>query len=418
MVGRERGDLARPVLPDGSLKDLNDALRELLRRAGRPSTRDLEGDIRKQRLLETPPSHTRIYDVFVRSRLPDCDLVAALVQVLAQRAARLGSELVPEVAGERFYKLWLAADQDCRETYEALEVRPHPRPVSRSAFTGQAAAEPSDRGAEPVTPTSTTSFPAPHTVAGGTEERASRWSLPVRSESRAYIAGVSRYKHLPDLPGVANGVRDLMTLLTDKETGSFAHDTSVGLMNPMSSVEALEGLDDAAANATDTLFVYFSCHGQVSRSGDLMLALPDTRPDRAYTALPYNWIREIVADAPARRVIVVLDCCFSGRALGTMSGTDEIMSAAVIKGACVIASTSSTSMAMAPSGSRYTAFTGELIRLLAEGVPRGPKVLDLNTIFNELRERITAAGRPRPSMRARDQVGDLGLVANRAHQLS
>ena len=44
------GRLAKPALRDGLLKDLNDALHELLRRAGGPSLRALETDIRQGRL--------------------------------------------------------------------------------------------------------------------------------------------------------------------------------------------------------------------------------------------------------------------------------------------------------------------------------------------------------------------------------
>ena len=114
------GRLAKPVLPDGPLKDLNDALHELLRRAGRPSVRDLERDMRK--LL--PASHTRIYDVFSRDRLPDLELLSSLVQVIAGRAGRLDSCVSPDEEGERFYQLWMAADE--HDHHEKNYVVPSP----------------------------------------------------------------------------------------------------------------------------------------------------------------------------------------------------------------------------------------------------------------------------------------------------
>jgi uncharacterized protein YegL len=123
-VAGRGGRLARPTLPDGPLKDLNDALRELLRRAGSPSLRVLEADIRRGRLLSVPPSHSRIYDVFVRDRLPDCDLLSCLVQVIAERVQRLDPRLSPMAEGERFYRLWLAADEaDRRRTESVVDTR-------------------------------------------------------------------------------------------------------------------------------------------------------------------------------------------------------------------------------------------------------------------------------------------------------
>lgn len=49
----------------------------------------------------------------------------------------------------------------------------------------------------------------------------------------------------------------------------------------------------------------------------MCLALPDSDPDYAYTMLRYKDLRRLVLDPSvrARRKVVILDCCYSGRAL-------------------------------------------------------------------------------------------------------
>ncbi|MBJ6618739.1 caspase family protein [Streptomyces sp. DHE17-7] len=72
--------------------------------------------------------------------------------------------------------------------------------------------------------------------------------------------------------------------------------------------------------ATDTLLVYFAGHGmRDADSTDLYLALGDSREHLGYTAVAYQHLRTALRTARARRKIVVLDCCFSGRAARALS---------------------------------------------------------------------------------------------------
>lgn len=71
--------------------------------------------------------------------------------------------------------------------------------------------------------------------------------------------------------------------------------------------------------------------------------------------------------------------------------------------------------AMSEDGGGFTVFTGELIRLLAEGVPNAAQeFLDLDTIFNELHKSLRAKSRPLPHKRVRNSLGRLSLARNPA----
>jgi hypothetical protein len=56
----------------------------------------------------------------------------------------------------------------------------------------------------------------------------------------------------------------------------------------------------------------------------LYLSLSNTEPhELPVSALPYDLVREVFRDSPAENRIVILDCCFAGRAIQDMSGTGE-----------------------------------------------------------------------------------------------
>ncbi|MFD0392298.1 hypothetical protein ACFQ3Z_03840 [Streptomyces nogalater] len=75
---------------------------------------------------------------------------------------------------------------------------------------------------------------------------------------------------------------------------------------------------EAAQQAESTLLVYYVGHGLIGPGDELYLAARTT--DRltpglaAHQALPFSALREAVTMCGAGSVIVVLDCCFSGRA--------------------------------------------------------------------------------------------------------
>jgi hypothetical protein len=85
-------------------------------------------------------------------------------------------------------------------------------------------------------------------------------------------------------------------------------------------------------------------------------------------------------------------------------------------GGYLLASTAPEELALAPTGERYTAFTGELIRLLREGDPAGPPELTLDHLYRCLERVLPEQGRPRPRRYAAGRTGELALAPNPAYQ--
>ncbi|TMU92802.1 ABC transporter substrate-binding protein [Streptomyces sp. DASNCL29] len=241
--------------------------------------------------------------------------------------------------------------------------------------------------------------------------------LPDPAASRAVLIGTSRYAHLEQIPAVANNLSALAAALCAPGSWGLAPEHCTVIEDPGTAVEVLEAVRTAAEEATDTLLVYFAGHGLVEpRRGELFLGLTGSMQHRSYTGLPYGTLRDVVLDGRAGRQVMLLDCCFSGRVLGFMSAAsaEVVIDQVEIEGTYLLASVPDTSFALAPPGETHTAFTGELLRLLREGVPGGPELLDLDTVYAQVYAALRAKGRPLPQKRDRNTAGGLALARNAA----
>jgi len=239
--------------------------------------------------------------------------------------------------------------------------------------------------------------------------------LPDRSRSAAILIGTARYADpdLPDIPAVSHNLQDLRSLLTHQHHGGFDFARVYVSENP--GREVGEWIADIAENTEDTLFVYFTGHGMTGSDGELYLGLPGTKSRRpVFSALPYQELRKAISDSPARNKVVALDCCYAGHAIGLMSGDDVHGGVIDVQGTYVITSTSAVQRAHAPLGARHSAFTGELVDLLANGTTEFGSLIRLVDIYAQLRQRLIGRGLPTPQQRGVDTVTDLALTRNPA----
>jgi putative transcriptional regulator len=238
-------------------------------------------------------------------------------------------------------------------------------------------------------------------------------------QSRVVLIGASTYTQLPPLPTVGNNLTGLSDVFTDARLWGLPPPNCHVVADPTTPQQVGRALR-AAARASGVgglLMVYFAGHGVVDeRTGELHLAVGQTDRDAAYaTAVPYEWIRRAVLDSPASRRVVILDCCYAGRAISGMS--DELNAVAdevEIDRTCVLVATSPNRAALAPPDERYTAFTGALIDVLRRGVPDGPDPLDLATVYAEVLRTQRRRAHPLPEIRARNGGEQVPLVRNAA----
>jgi putative AlgH/UPF0301 family transcriptional regulator len=237
--------------------------------------------------------------------------------------------------------------------------------------------------------------------------------------SRVVLVGAGAYAQLQPLPSVANNLSGIGDVLTDARLWGLPTGNCHVVADPTTPQEVGRALRSAArtTGVGGLLLVYFAGHGVVDeRTGELHLAVGQTDREVAYaTAVPYEWIRRAVLDSPASRRVVILDCCYAGRAISGMS--DDLTAVAdevEIDRTCVLVATSPNRAALAPPDEKYTAFTGALVDVLRQGVPDGPDPLDVATVYAEVLRTHRRLARPLPEMRARNGGERVPLVRNLA----
>ncbi|MFF3581755.1 caspase, EACC1-associated type [Streptomyces mirabilis] len=252
-------------------------------------------------------------------------------------------------------------------------------------------------------------------------------SVPDPSGSRAVLIGTHADCQglgdwADDLPSVAENLTELHKILTDGSVWRLAPEHCVYLPQPMDPRVVLRAVEKAAAEATDTLLVYLAGHGLLDDNNRLYVALPGANAE--YECLSYDHLNTCIRrHRSAPRTIVIVDCCYSGQAIQGGMGDSPRSYELVVKrntlitGACVLTASAATRKAIAPPGERFTAFTGELIALLSEGIPGGSEYLDMATIYSELRDRLARRpGIPEPQFGTNNYGGHIVFMRNSAYR--
>ncbi|MFV5996341.1 caspase, EACC1-associated type [Streptomyces sp. NPDC056231] len=246
--------------------------------------------------------------------------------------------------------------------------------------------------------------------------------------SRAVFFGVSEFCELPPLKGVAHNVPALRELLTSNDVGGLAEEECVVVPESSTCLDVLDALQKAAQEATDLLLFYYAGHGHFGGPDrSFLLATRDSGGQRAHHSVDYHEIRDLVSKSRAQRKVVVIDCCFSGRALSMSDEQAPTRQETEISGACVLTSAAETEQSICqPDGS---VFTLELTKLLREGLS-GPlsggrhgehlAELTMSDVFDALHSRLkgkTVDGHrvPLPKLGTRDAGSQIVLARNRAY---
>lgn len=242
-----------------------------------------------------------------------------------------------------------------------------------------------------------------------------RLADPVKS--RIILVGNAAYEDpkLEDLPAVRNNVVDLAKILVDPLLGGLSPEVCKVFVD-LRSDEAWQ-IEHLARQAEDVLLIYFAGHGLLTEDGRLLLGLTNTKDDYpAYTALQMEHLRGALRSSMAKTRVLILDCCYAERALnGTMGGPAELME---VDGTYTLASAPANQSAIAPIGERYTAFSGELISLLRNGIEGGSELLSMDTLYRNLVRTLTGKGLPIPKQFHSNTASSLALARNPRFRLA
>ncbi|MFG2129297.1 caspase domain-containing protein [Streptomyces sp. NPDC048751] len=233
--------------------------------------------------------------------------------------------------------------------------------------------------------------------------------FPDGAASRVVLIGCSDFDDidLPAIPAVKSNLADLRSALTDQTHGILPPEHCRVLADPADHRSVGMALAQAAREAEDLLLVYYTGHGLLDEDGLLHLALSSTDPGHVgFTGVPADLVKRYLGRARARLRVLVLDCCFSGRAVAAMAESGSLLSAQLdVSGTYTLTSTTATAPSHAPPGQRHTAFTAALLDALNQSEP-----LTLDGIHQHIDSLLQGAGLPRPQRRSVNAAGDLALV--------
>jgi actin-like ATPase involved in cell morphogenesis len=244
--------------------------------------------------------------------------------------------------------------------------------------------------------------------------------LPDYSRSRAILIGTGSFQDpgFPPLPAVANSLAGMRQILTHPDLCGWPAGRVTVLEDPTDVRMLVKTLRGLARDTNDVLLVYFVGHGVMLRRGQLCLVLADTEADHAdVTGLEYKWVRDALLDSPARLKVVVLDCCYAGRAYEALSATTEAAAdSADTQGVYTLTASDQTAhvVPLEEQANRTTSFTGELLDLVRTGIPGGPEQLTLGILYPRLRQRLQQRGLPMPNRRGTDTADQFPFTRNAA----
>ncbi|MDP9794988.1 WD40 repeat protein [Catenuloplanes nepalensis] len=215
------------------------------------------------------------------------------------------------------------------------------------------------------------------------------------------------------------------------------------VIDPPDAQSMAEEVAAAATAAATVLIVYYVGHGLIDADRELYLAACATdelTPGRAsYQALPFRTVGQALASSRATSRIVILDCCFSGRAAmpATLRPAEPGFALSAASGTYLLASAEQLALATRsparpgrwsaaqppkdaesgdlPEDRGLTAFTGRFVDLLENGDGRAGPHLTLDLVYRRVAAAARDAGEPIPRRQAGDASGSLRLAVNRAH---
>lgn len=208
---------------------------------------------------------------------------------------------------------------------------------------------------------------------------------------RALLIGNSSFRdaaNLPPLHGPATDVRVLAAALTDPVRGLHRSDDVTVLVDATK-----QQIEEAAwrffeqARRDDQLLVYYSGHGRLDQFDRLYLCASDTACSRLLpTAVSNDYINGAIGHSPSRRIVILLDCCYSGAFKGV-----DLPRHLAGEGRFVISSVRGRELAAdASAPGQPSAFTGALADTLLSGESDGDGdgFISIDEVYRGLERRL------------------------------
>lgn len=223
------------------------------------------------------------------------------------------------------------------------------------------------------------------------------------------VIGIAQYRHINRLPSVKDS-EEITKLLTDPMTCGYPKNNVKHLRDERATRTAIRrGLSNLVrrCDRESTVFLYFSGHGGRIESGpgtgQYLLPVDVVYLDDealVRTAISGTEFSSALNAIPARKLIVVFDCCHAG-GIGRPKGANAAQIKAGLsetyydslrhgRGRAIFASSRETEYSYILPGSECSLFTQHLLVGLRGGAPGPGGVIRVCDLFHYLQPRVTA----------------------------
>lgn len=193
-------------------------------------------------------------------------------------------------------------------------------------------------------------------------------------KKRALVIGINEYEDtgFDQLKYAESDAKAIYDILVNQDIGEFVKEDVILLTGkPKSDIE--ESLEKVLneAKREDLVFIYFAGHGKLDKSANLCLAARNTKTDRLLaTSIHLEHIRRIIDQSDCKRIVFIIDSCFSGAAgLSFRSGDVPAESFEQIsgQGKVIISASQAFERARERDDIGHGIFTYNLVKGLEEG---------------------------------------------------
>jgi len=250
-----------------------------------------------------------------------------------------------------------------------------------------------------------------------------------QGKKKALIIAISEYDNLPkekQLPFCKKDGEAVYQLLRDQGYEILDHWKLLGSVNSNQLQKAIFDFFRKQANSKDTLLFYFSGHGIPDGQGGHYLASTDIDPDYPedpdHRGYAFSNLEDMAKISLAKKIITILDCCFSGAAGITMGTEEDIAKTArsamdrTFKegdGKCVLASSLADQVSYKKRGEEYSSFTYYLLEGLKGGNGEAVNLegyVTPYTLGNYVYNGITSEDRRQKPITKTEMSGDIILA--------
>jgi peptidoglycan hydrolase-like protein with peptidoglycan-binding domain len=249
---------------------------------------------------------------------------------------------------------------------------------------------------------------------------------------KVLLVGVSHYSNPKwNIPNVAVNIKKLEKAFLDSSILGVPRANLTVLSNDRFTREdfliTLENFI-ATVSKDDIFIVYYSGHGvfdysKVQNKYTTFLTTPKSIDRPTISGVSIEEFREFIKDSPAKRKIIILDCCYSGRihdgkmdltAAGSLNHEVTIKFSKV-EGTFTMSATSEDQTAgYSPTEPhRPTYFTSALLDVFHEGIENGEPFCSINEIYQEVENRLVNGQKSKPEASSYKRGFEIQILKNK-----